>query len=47
MLISSIQCPTALQVFDSIFSSVAGKTKCLLTQLFGEESEIEMRDCPK
>ena len=47
IVVSSLRCPTRVQVFDSMFSSIDEMTRNMLTQLFGEESSIEMGDGPK
>lgn len=47
VVVSTLQCPGKVQVFDSLFSFIDGETKSMLTQLFGEESSIEMGDGPK
>ena len=47
VVVSTLQCPGNIQVFDSLFSSIDGETKSMLTQLFGEESSIEMGDGPQ
>lgn len=39
--------PKLLQVFDSLYSSVNGMTKKLLTKLFGAGVVIEIGNCPQ
>ena len=47
VVVSTLQCPGRVQVFDSLFSSINAETKSMLTQLFGKESSIELGDGPK